>query len=687
MHDLTLETAQREAEDKGAILRSSLDAIVAIEQTGAIFEWNPAAERLFGYRRDEVLGRSLPELIIPERLLPAHVAGLVEFLTSGGGSLVGKRTEWPVRRRDGSEVSAEISLTRIGTREPAAFVGFIRDISDRKSAERALLERSQAAQVAADVAMILTTDGALPDLLRRCAEAMVAHLGVALVRIWARGQDERKLELQVCCGQASSTSTLDSARPSPYASLDLAVVADTEAVHFVDDPSRDDRGGEAEWLRAQGLSAFAGHPLLFQGELVGVMALYARAPFSETTRRTLESIAGVLAVRIHAKLTERENADLEAQLRQAQRMDAVGRLAGGVAHDFNNLLSVVMVSSEALLDLLTLGDPLRADVEAIHLAGARAADLTRQLLTFSRQQVTAPRVIDLNASLMQMERMLRRVLGEDVELTCYPTARDARVRVDSGSIEQVIVNLAINARDAMPAGGRLTMSTETVFHDDEYVRVHLGASSGRHVVLSMKDSGTGMDAATMARIFEPFFTTKETGKGTGLGLSTVFGIVQRSGGHLTVESAPHSGSTFVVHLPLVDAPLEPAEAATEPATLRGTETVLLVEDEELVRQAAVTILRRHGYQVLDAASPAEAERLFATHGAAIDLLVSDVVMPKTNGPALARRFRASHPTLRVLCMSGYTDDPALESAACHFLQKPFTTETLLLKVREALTDP
>jgi two-component system cell cycle sensor histidine kinase/response regulator CckA len=387
-------------------------------------------------------------------------------------------------------------------------------------------------------------------------------------------------------------------------------------------------------------------------------------------------------------ITERR--ELEAQVRQASRMDAIGQLASGVAHDFNNLLSVVISYSEMLAADMPEGDPMRADLGEIRGAGLRAADLTRQLLAFSRKQVLQPRSVDLNEVLLGMEKMLRRLIGENVQLTATRLPALRKVLVDPGQMEQVIMNLAVNARDAMPRGGRLTLETAEQHLDEAFCREHAGVKPGPHIVLTVADSGTGMDGPTLARMFEPFFTTKEVGKGTGLGLATVFGIVRQSGGTITVRSEPGAGTTFKVFIPAQDqeAAARPSSLAPAHPTLGGTETILLVEDEERVRNLVRTILCRLGYSVLDAQGGGDALLLCEQHPGVIDLLVTDVVMPRMSGRQLAERLLTIRPGLRVLYMSGYTDDivvrhGALDSTIC-FLQKPITPDSLGRAVREAL---
>jgi two-component system, cell cycle sensor histidine kinase and response regulator CckA len=382
---------------------------------------------------------------------------------------------------------------------------------------------------------------------------------------------------------------------------------------------------------------------------------------------------------------------VEEQLRHAQKMEAIGRLAGSVAHDFNNLLSVILSSSEMLLEDLKPMDPIRTDIEGIKRAGERAADLTRQLLAFSRQQLLCPRVLDLNAVVQEAERMLRRLLGEDIDLVTHYQRGISRIKADAGQIDQVVMNLAINARDAMPNGGKLTIEIADVTLDQAYAAEHFGLVPGPYVMLALSDTGIGMDRETQLRIFEPFFSTKPPGKGTGLGLSTVFGIVQQSGGHVWVYSEPGKGTTFRVYLPRAKDLTPPPPPPAAPLSLDGSETILLVEDQEEVRQVALQILRRHGYHVIEARNAGEALLTCERHPRAIQLLLTDVVMPQMNGRELAERLRTLRPELRVVFMSGYTENAVvthgiLDSGAT-YLQKPIVPEALARCVRTALDAP
>jgi len=382
-------------------------------------------------------------------------------------------------------------------------------------------------------------------------------------------------------------------------------------------------------------------------------------------------------------------AALQDQLRQSQKMEAIGRLAGGIAHDFNNLLTVIKGYSQLSLVEIKEGDPLRGDIEEIKNAADRAADLTRQLLAFSRRQIMEMKVLDLNDLLKNLDKMLRRVIGEDIELVT-PLAEDlGRVKADPGQIEQVIMNLSVNARDAMPEGGKLTIETANVELDGAYARNHVAVTPGRYVMISVSDTGVGMAPEVRDRVFDPLFTTKEKGKGTGLGLSTVYGIVKQSDGNIWVYSEPGKGTAFKIYLPRVDEPLEEAgEVVVQKEIVGRGETILVVEDEEEVRKLAVQILRRQGYTVLEASQGNETSHICEQHKGAIHLMVMDVVMPGMNGRELAKSLEPHHPEMQVLYMSGYTDNAIVHHGilekGLNFIQKPFTLEGLLRKVREVL---
>ncbi|HSB60893.1 MAG TPA: PAS domain S-box protein, partial [Vicinamibacteria bacterium] len=382
---------------------------------------------------------------------------------------------------------------------------------------------------------------------------------------------------------------------------------------------------------------------------------------------------------------------LEAQLRQAQKMEAVGRLAGGIAHDFNNLLTAILGYASLLLRRLGPRDPLGHNAREILRASERAADLTRQLLAFSRQQVLVPRVLDLREVVTDVESMLRRLIGEDVELLTTSAPDLGRVKADLGQVEQVIVNLALNARDAMPRGGRLTIGLRNVEVGEGFVREHPGARPGPSVVLAVCDTGAGMSPETQSHVFEPFFTTKEVGKGTGLGLATVYGIVKQSGGYIGVQSELGRGSTFEIYLPRVEEALDGRPEGAPVQVPRGAETILLVEDEEAVRGLVREILEGAGYRVLEAASGDDALQLSGDHAGPIHLMVTDVVMPGMSGPQLVRRMADSRPDMRILYASGYTDDAlgphGVLKPGVAFIQKPWSPDLLAARVREVLDEP
>jgi signal transduction histidine kinase/ActR/RegA family two-component response regulator len=389
--------------------------------------------------------------------------------------------------------------------------------------------------------------------------------------------------------------------------------------------------------------------------------------------------------------TEKVLQRTQEQLSHAQRLDAIGQLAGGIAHDFNNLLSIVLGYSGSIATDLPSDHPVQADVEEIRRAGERAAELTRQLLAFGRRQVLEPRVLDLNEVVMRIDRMIRRIVGENIELVTMPGAALWPVKVDPGQIEQVILNLVINARDAMPSGGTLTIETHNVDFDQDYADANVGASAGPHVVLAVSDTGMGIPKGVQSRIFEPFFTTKEVGKGAGLGLSTVFGIVKQSGGHIWFYSELGQGTTFKLCFPRSDEQSSTDEARSEPVASppRGHETILLVEDDPQLRAMARTILVRQGYQVLDAPDAAEALTMSARFSGEIALLLTDVVMPKMSGRDLARALLETRPRVKVLYMSGYTDNAIVHNGVLDpgvsFLQKPITPDALARKVHQVLS--
>ena len=521
MTQLELRRHVMELEDAEArtrlVVESTLDAVVTTDAFGRVTGWNPHAEQIFGWRRDEILGRLLSDTVIPERYRAGHEEGLARFRATGEGRLFNQCIEIEALHRAGHEFPVELAIAPLRLGGTLAFSAFVRDITER-------------------------------------------------VR-------------------------------------------------------------------------------------------------------------------------------LEEQLRQAQKMDAVGRLAGGVAHDFNNLLTVILGRSDLLAELVPEGTPARRAADLIQATARKASSLTQQLLALSRKQVLQRRVLDLGAVVAGIEPVLRRLIGEDIEVSVARDPGPAWVAGDSSQLEQVVLNLAVNARDAMPHGGRLALATRSLELDEAFVRRHPAARPGPHVMVSATDTGHGMDAETRARIFEPFFTTKSTGKGTGLGLATVYGIVKQHDGYIAVDSAPGAGTTFVVYLPRVEAPAPEAAVDAAPAARGGadagaTRTVLVVEDEEAVCDLAVDILGVAGFHVVSARSPEAALVTSAEHPGAIDLLLTDVVMPGMSGRELAERVAGSRPDTAVLYMSGYSAEAlghrGVLDPGIALLVKPFTPASLVQAVRTAL---
>ena len=633
-----------------ASLKESLERfrVAAGTTTDLIYEWSPATGRVewFGDvdrhlgRGPEEFPRTRPaweEIVHPEDVGRFQVAAGKP--ASEGGVFFG---EYRVRRKDGSWRTWTDRAEAVCDREgrPVRWIGSIADVTDRRALERdreRLLERLQMQMERMPVACILTG----PDFAIRLWNPAAARI-FGFSRDQAVGHRFQDLLLPA------------EARDEASRHLKSMAEGQHSSITTWENVTRDGSRIRCEW--------HAGPLLEADGSFAGLQAMAI-----DTTER----------------------ARLEGQLRQAQKMEAIGRLAGGIAHDFNNLLTAVSGYGEIVADLLQPEDPARAHVEEIREAARRAADLTRQLLAFSRKQVLEPTVLDLNAVLSDMDKMLRRVIGEDIVLVTALDAEIGRVKADRGQVEQVIMNLVVNARDAMPKGGRLTLETRNVELDATYARAHPDASTGPHVLLAVSDSGGGIPAEVLPRIFEPFFTTKERGKGTGLGLATVYGIVKQSGGHIAAYSEPGRGAAFKVYLARVDgrAEAKPAPAASDRAE-GGTETILVVEDEAPVRKLMSQILRRSGYTLIEAGTGIDALEAVARHEGTIHMMVTDVVMPGMSGRDLARKLEPIRPGMKVLYISGYTENAIVHHGELDpgtaFLAKPFTPAALAAKVREVL---
>jgi two-component system cell cycle sensor histidine kinase/response regulator CckA len=629
------ERERRQTEERfRALIEHGADLIVLAAADGAVLFASQSAERVLGYTPAELVGRSGLDHIHPEDLSRAR-ATLAAILERPG---VPMTLEVRMQHKDGSwRVVEAVAVSRLEEPAVGAIVMNYRDVTERRSAEQAQRESEERYRVLVegvrDIIFALSPEGTITSL----NPAFETILGWPR-EAWIGKPFDQLVHPEDLAISLELLSRVVNGEPRPASPFRLRT-----------------RKGDYR------LGEFAAIAQLREGRLVGILGIGR-----DITERVL----------------------LEQQLRQAQKMEAVGRLAGGVAHDFNNLLTAITGYAELLFEDLPAGDRRREDVTEIRKAADRAAALTRQLLAFSRQQVLQPRVLDLNALVTEFGNMLRRLVGEDVALATRLTAGLGAVKADPSQIEQVVMNLAVNARDAMPHGGRLTIETANVDLDDEYAREHYPVRPGPYVLLAVSDTGTGMSEEVQAHLFEPFFTTKEKGKGTGLGLATVYGVVKQSGGFVSVYSEVGHGSSFKIYMPRVEEPIDAARVAAPAAAARGTETVLLAEDEPAVRSVARHALERHGYTVLEAPSAEAALDLAERYSGPIHLLLTDVVMPGMSGPELARRLAPLRPEARVLFMSGYTGESVvhhgLGAPGVHYIQKPFAPDGLAAKVREVL---
>ena len=673
-----------------AIVDTAFDGVITIDSTGIVTDWNAQATAIFGWAREEALGRALSETIIPESDRRAHEHGLREFLRTGAGAILNRRIEIVAQHRDGRRFPVELAVSPAKIGDAYIFSAFIRDITERRRAEQRVLSQYAVTRVLSEAA---TMEEAVPKIIQAIGESLEWDLGV----FW---RVDKAAGVLRCSDQWKAPSV-----QADLFTMDTWHRAFTRGEDF---PGRMWASGKSAWVadvmvdaefsrgaqaRQAGFHGAFGLPIRIGSEIEGVIEFFCRPVRQPDDQllRMAEDIGLKIGQFGERARTEGVLQETEAQLRQAQKMQAVGRLAGGMAHDFNNLLTVIRGYSELLLGRLGPTDDMRKDMEEVKKAADRASGLTRQLLAFSRRQFVAAKVLDLNDLIANMDGMLRRLIGEDiVELSAELDASTGAIKADPGQVEQVIMNLVVNARDAMPQGGRLTIETRNVTIGKEASPdAVVGVAPGSYVVLTVRDSGQGMDAETQSHLFEPFFTTKEKGKGTGLGLSTVYGIVKQSGGSITVESAPDRGTTFRIYFPRVaheESGVAGAVEAIDPA--RGRETILLVEDEPAVRGLVRETLRLQGYTVLEARHGIEALVTSARYGGAIHLLLTDVVMPQMSGPEVAEKILTVRPEIKVLYMSGYPDHPVFDqggvSRQTGFLQKPFTPPALVQKVREVL---
>jgi PAS domain S-box-containing protein len=603
---------------------------------------NPAVTALSGWSPEELLGKHVQDVLHHSRpdgtRYTREECPLIEMYRDGIPRRVYDEVFW---KKDGTSFPVEYFATPI--HENGVCTGAVvtfRDVSEERRARQVLRE--------SEARYRLLVENAAYGIFRTAPDGKFLDANNALATMLGYSSPSELLAVNI--------STVY-ARPEAREPM----IAATIAKGFAD-------GLELDWIRKDG-----------QPVMVRLSARLIREPSGETY------FEGIVE-----NVTEWRA--LETQLRQAQKMEAVGRLAGGVAHDFNNLLMVIKGHTELLLERTAPEHPDFRKIDQIKKAADRAAALTRQLLAFSRMQVMQPRVMDLNITINEMGKMLPSLIGEDIELAILTKPHLAHVKADAGQMEQVILNLTVNARDAMPHGGKLLIETSNVELDEAYARTHPPVLQGRYVMLAVTDTGIGMDAATQAHIFEPFFTTKEKGKGTGLGLATVYGVVKQSGGFVWVYSELGKGTSFKIYLPRVD---ERAEAESEKKRKEelpsGTGTILLAEDEKEVREVAREFLHLAGYTVMEAKDGAEALELAAKHAGTIDLLVTDMVMPGIGGRELATRLLALRPGVKVIYMSGYTEYANFKNADFELhnvmLQKPFTRAVLASAVQKILKEP
>ncbi|MDQ2938789.1 MAG: PAS domain S-box protein, partial [Acidobacteriota bacterium] len=664
-----------------------LDCIFTMDHQGMIVDWNPASEKTFGFTHEEASGRELAELMIPPRFREQHRHGLARYLETGEAGNLGRRLELSAQRREGSEFPVELTITRIEFEGAPMFTGYLRDITERKTAEDRLVAQYAVTRAVAE-------SNTISEGVQKILQAVCERLGWEYGGLWTV---EHAPDVMRCTEiwQAPGADAEEFAQASRDAVFAMGVglpgrVWTNCQPVWISDVVQDTNFPRLSIAAKVGFHVACGFPIWFRSEVLGVVEFFSHAirEPDPALLAMMATIGGQIGQFIESKRVEEALGESEEQLRQSQKLEAIGQLAGGVAHDFNNLLTVIGGYSSIILAKLPQESPHRISVEEIKKASDRASSLTRQLLAFSRKQILQPKILDLNSIVSDLEKMVRRLIGEDIDLLALTDPDLGQVEADPGQIEQVLLNLIVNARDAMPAGGKLTIETGNAMLSEDYALRH-AAIAGPYVMLAVSDTGCGMAADLQAHVFEPFFTTKGAGKGTGLGLATVYGIVKQSGGNVWLYSELGKGTTFKIYLPRVDAMAADHQVSAGIVSApKGTETLLLVEDEDQVRKIVQAILEDQGYDVISAANGEEALELAAQHDSEIHLMITDVVMPQMSGRELADRLADIRPRLKVLYMSGYTDDAivrhGLLDAKLNFIQKPFDAATAARKVREVL---
>jgi hypothetical protein len=636
------------------LLEALPDAIVAVDHDGAIVQVNSLARELFGYDPGELIGQKV-ELLVAESYRGKHHHHRENYAEAPKTRRMGAELDLYGRRRNGSEFPVEVSLSPISTQKGAFVLSAIRDISDRKRIAEELrraneeLHRRTAEQLG-------EYRSRLASIIDSSEDAILSKDLNGIITSWNRGAERiYGYTAEEIVGKNISLLT-PADRPDEISEILKKIARGESTEHY-------------ESVR-----------VTKDGRLLNVSI--SVSPLHDAAGK----IVGASA--IARDITSQKRA--EGQLRQAQKMEAIGRLAGGVAHDFNNVLAIINACREFLRDRIDSTADASLYVDNIKKATERGALLTKQLLAFSRTSAVQPRILDLNERLKDITKLLRPLMGDDVEILVASKSPTAIVEADPGQLDQIVVNLAVNARDAMPRGGKFILETGAVRFDEAFADQRQTMPAGKYVQLTASDTGIGMDEATISRIFEPFFTTKEVGKGTGLGLATVYGIVKQSGGHILVYSEPGQGTTFKIYLPNADHKVgtgSKAEAETVSPKREGT-TILLVEDDEIMRGLTRQLLQEHGYTVFEANDGKTALEWVQSHRGSIDLLLTDVVMRRMSGPELVDRLNATHPTLKVVYMSGYTGELMAErdvlKRGITLLEKPFTRTALLNTIHNTL---
>ena len=635
------------------LLEAIPDAIVAVNRQGVILQANSQTEDMFGYPREELIGQRI-EILVPDRYREQHLRHRDHFIDQPKTRRMGPGLGLWGRRRDGSEFPVEISLSPVPTDNGIVVLSAIRDVSDRKQIEEQLrrandelAERKNRQLWEYQNRLALIVDSSQDAIIGKDLDGIITHWNKGAENIYGYKAEE-------IIGK----------------SITMLAPADRqdEIPKILESISNGQRLEHFETVR-----------VTKDGRQLNISISIS----------PIHNAAGVIvgASTIARNITAQKKA--EDQLRQSQKMEAVGRLAGGIAHDFNNILGIITMCAELLRGHVTSEELPLELIAHIRDASKRGASLTRQLLAFSRKQPTQSKVLDLNDRLKEVGKLLRPLMGDDVNILLLPRSELAFVQADPGQLDQIVLNLAVNSRDAMPRGGKFVIETATAEFDDEFVRQHPPMKPGRYVMLAVSDNGSGMDAATVSHIFEPFFTTKEIGKGTGLGLATVYGIVQQSGGHIWVYSEPCRGTTFKVYLPCADDKAGLALETGDQVVIRRGEgtTILLVEDDPVMRRLSRQMLAAQGYSVIEAEDGKSALAQAASNPGRIDLVLTDVVMQGISGPELVLRLMDTHPETRFLYMSGYTGELVVDhglSEGIALLEKPFTRAALLGAIQAAL---